>query len=342
MDLTGLSTDRIAESGTDPATRRVATATYRLLARGRAVEPRQVAAFAGAPLEQVEAVLEDWGGTRRDNEGRIVAFGGLDLEPTSHAMRINGTQLFTWCAWDTLFIPLILDAEAAVESGTPDGGTVSLTMGANGVRDVTPATAVLSLVRPPEAESSEIRNRFCRHVMLFRDEEAGRRWAADRDDVTLVSVEEGARLGRRHAEAVIGEVPVRRGTPLLEMRVRHDPESGLPLPPTAEGAPVGRGSGHVTGAVQGDLRWALAERVGDGVCAMNVFAVIDTADGATVEVEGQGFARLRSSDTQRWEVAGALRLTSNDSRYAWLGDQLFSWDGESDLSTGTATWHARH
>lgn len=341
MDLAALSESRIAMVGTDATTGAVATATYRLLARGRAVEPRQIGAFAGVSLARVETVLADWGGTRRDDQGRVVAFGGLELEPTSHALTVGGTRLFTWCAWDTLFIPLILGAEAGVESRTPDGHTVSLTVGSEGVRDVRPETAVLSLVQPPEAGSSEIRDRFCRHVLLFRDEEAGRRWVGSREDVTLVSVEEGARLGRRQAEAVTAELPSRRATPVLQMTVRHDPESGFPLPPDAEGEPVGLGSGHVTGAVEGDLRWALAERVGDGLCAMNLFAVIDTDDGARVDLEGQGFARLADPTAQRWEVAGALHLSSGDHRYSWLADDLLVWQGEADLAAGTATWHGR-
>ncbi len=340
MDLSTLSTERIEGAESGASTQRVAATVYRLLARGRPVSPRHAAALAAVPLPEVEAVLEDWGGTRRDDNGDVVAFGGLDLEPTAHAMTIAGTSLYTWCAWDTLFIPLILDVDATVESRTPDGGSVTLTMGPSGVRDLDPGTAVLSLVQPPETGTSEVRERFCSQVMLFPDEEAGRRWADGRDDVVLVSVEEGARLGRRHAEAVTGGLG-RSNARLLELRVHHDSDDGLDLPPHAEGEPVGQGTGQATGSIEGRLRWALAERVGDGLCAMNLFAAIDTSDGATVELEGQGFARLRDPAAQRWDVAGALHLTSEDPRYSWLGEELFGWDGEADLSTGTAAWNVR-
>lgn len=341
MELPTLTADQGGDRTFEEATSRVATATYRLLARGHAVEPRQIGAFAGVPLERVEEVLQQWGGTRRDADGRVVAFGGLDLEPTAHRMTVRGSQLHTWCAWDTFFVPLILGAEATVESRSPDGATVSLTVDANGVRDVRPETAVLSLVAPPEAGSSEIRDRFCNRVLLFPDEDAGRRWAGVDGDIRLVSVQEGARLGWSHAQTVLGEPSPGRAAPVLELTATHDAESGLSLPAEAEGEPVGRGSGRVTGAIEGDLRWALAERVGDGLCAMNLFAVIDTVDSATIELEGQGFARLADAAAQRWDVAGALHLSSADDRYSWLAEDLLLWDGEADLSTGTATWYAR-
>ncbi len=76
MDLTTLTSDRLALNGSDaPTTRRIVAWVYRLLARGRPVEPRHVAAYAAAPVTDAEKVLEDWGGTRRNGDGRVLAAG---------------------------------------------------------------------------------------------------------------------------------------------------------------------------------------------------------------------------------------------------------------------------
>lgn len=129
--------------------------------------------------------------------------------------------------------------------------------------------------------------------------------------------------------------------PLFVATVRHDLASGIEHPAHAEGEPVGKGSGHAYGPVlAGSVRWALSERIGENVCAMNLFAVIETVDDVLVDVEGQGFARRDDPSSDRWEIAGALRVTSPDPRYAWLGDQLAAWDGEFHSSTGAATWRA--
>lgn len=59
--------------------------------------------------------------------------------------------------------------------------------------------------------------------------------------------------------------------PLLTMDVLHDRPAGLTLPPQAEGEPVGCGTGRAYGpALQGSVRWALSERLGENVCAMNM------------------------------------------------------------------------
>lgn len=129
--------------------------------------------------------------------------------------------------------------------------------------------------------------------------------------------------------------------PLFTLTVRHDEAGGLESPAHAEGQPVGRGTGDAAGQVlSGPVRWTLSERVGEGLCAMDVFVVVDTEDGAAVHLEGQGFARLRDAQSARWEVAGAMHASSDDPRYAWLTDQLLGWDGDADLARGEATWRA--
>src|SRR2546425_4356157 len=71
-----------------------------------------------------------------------------------HRFRIDGRTLYTWCAWDSLFIPVILHREAEVESLAP-GSTarVRLRVAADRVKDVQPPSAVgvrRLRARPPD------------------------------------------------------------------------------------------------------------------------------------------------------------------------------------------------
>lgn len=322
--------------------RDVVVATYRLLARGLPVTATQIAAHAGTLPADVDEVLDGWGGTRRDELGRVLAFGGLDLEPTGHAMAVDGVRLHTWCAFDTLFIPLILGRPAEVESQSPAGGAIRFSVGAAGVRGLTPPSAVLSLVTPPDRPADEVRTQFCAHVALFGDRSAGERWADGRGDIRLVTLQEGVRLGRAHAEAVAGNLSLLSAPQsqlLLEMVLHHDGSADAPPPDTAEGEPVGRGSGTVSGPLgSGGLRWTLNERTGADICAMDTFVTITTDDDKTVRAEGQGFAQRRQPESSSWQVAGAMALDSDDAALAWLGDQLAWWEGSADLSSGMATW----
>src|SRR6266508_6848529 len=95
----------------------------RMLARGSPVAPARLAASARREKADVRATLRRWPNVRRDDRDRVVAFGGLSLCPTEHRFDVGGRRLYTWCAWDMLFLPRLLDRHARVESRCPVTGT---------------------------------------------------------------------------------------------------------------------------------------------------------------------------------------------------------------------------
>lgn len=48
-----------------------------------------------------------------DGEGRVLGFGGLTVAPMHHRFEVGGRILWTWCAWDSLFIPGTLGRQAS-------------------------------------------------------------------------------------------------------------------------------------------------------------------------------------------------------------------------------------
>ena len=58
----------------------------------------------------------------RDRERRVLGFGGLATMPMHHRFEVDGRELSTWCAWDSLFIPEILGRSARVASLDPENG----------------------------------------------------------------------------------------------------------------------------------------------------------------------------------------------------------------------------
>src|SRR5881396_3386661 len=141
-DCTTNLVDRLAtpaETGLDAA---YLVPLLRLLATGDPVDVASLAAAAGRSVEDTRAALARVPDTEYDDEGRIVG-QGLTLRPTAHRFTLDGQQLYTWCAMDTLIFPLFLDREARIESVSPTGGRpVRLTAGPSGVCDLEPATAV--------------------------------------------------------------------------------------------------------------------------------------------------------------------------------------------------------
>lgn len=201
IDYTTDLVDRLTvpgESGLDPA---LLVPLLRLLASGNPVEVTTLATTAGRTIEETRAQLARLPDTEYDNEGRVVGHG-LTLRPTPHRFTLDGAQLYTWCALDTLIFPLILDREAHVESASPcSGQPIRLTAGPRGLRDVEPATAVVSLVSPDDI--TEIRSSFCNQVHFFTSVDGARSWLQTTPGGQVMPVAEAFDLAAQLAAAFL-------------------------------------------------------------------------------------------------------------------------------------------
>ena len=177
---------------------RVALTLYRLLAEDGAVSNEDLARAAGTSPETAGRMLSGWPGVYRGGDGRIVGYGGLTVSATKHRMRIGRNTRYTWCAWDTLFIPELLNATAQVESTCPaTGERVTLTIRPDGVQPAGEAPAVSFVAPAPTQATADIVRHFCCHVQFFASEVAGRQWVSKRPGTFLATLEQAWQLGRR-------------------------------------------------------------------------------------------------------------------------------------------------
>jgi alkylmercury lyase len=166
----------------------------RLLAAGRPVSVEQLAQGAGRTVDQVRAGLAALTDTEYDDAGRIIG-NGLTLRPTPHRFEVDGVQLYTWCALDTLVFPAILDRSAHVVSPCHrTGEPVRVTVAPDRIDDVDPAAAVVSIVTPDAAAS--IRAAFCDHVHFFATTGDAAAWLDAHPGATVLPVADAFRLGR--------------------------------------------------------------------------------------------------------------------------------------------------
>jgi alkylmercury lyase len=177
---------------------------WRLVAEGLPVSPEQVEQLASSlqvPLEAASSFVSKV--SERDRQGNLVGIVGLSQESHAHRFEVNGHTLTTWCAWDSLFLPVVLKQTAKVESPCPTTKTrIRLTITPDSVPEIQPSTAVLSLVLPKVTKKGresveEIWMTFCHFVHFFCSLEAGSEWFVGRGlDPIFLSVEEGYELGR--------------------------------------------------------------------------------------------------------------------------------------------------
>ena len=186
-----------------PDNSRLLIRVWRTLAKGRPVSGEQIdQMIADLAVNQDEAGEFLGGVTERDSSDSIVGIFGLSLNDHPHRFSVNGVSLTTWCAEDALFLPAMLDQKAMVESCSPlSKEKVRLTLGPDGLEEVDPADAVVSIVTldPSKVDTSSmeaIYGNFCEQIHFFASREEAEGWAAGRESIDIISVEEGYQLGK--------------------------------------------------------------------------------------------------------------------------------------------------
>ena len=187
--------------------RLLARALLARLAQGYPVSLGVLAGDAGMAPELARAHLQTWWGLRYDSDGRVIGSWGLDLFPTRHRLRVTQRDLFAWCAWDALFLPGLIGEEAEVTSLCPaTGDDIRLRVAPAGILDAEPEDARLALGIPaPGAAGADARRAFCRDGRFLADAQAAAEWRRGHPRVTIVSLDEGHRLGRAVWAALLGE-----------------------------------------------------------------------------------------------------------------------------------------
>ena len=187
---------------TPPDTARLIVRTLRRLAEARPVSMEEVAELASDLDKADEAVAFIDQMSEKDGDGNVVGHLGLSLNDHPHQFEVNGRELRTWCAWDSLFLPALLGQTAHVVSKDPaTGEEIRLRVTPAGVERTRPDEILVSVVFPQsegEAWSAErVQALFCGFVHFFANQEAAARWFAERNmAVSFIPVNEAFELGR--------------------------------------------------------------------------------------------------------------------------------------------------
>ncbi|MGH8934189.1 MAG: organomercurial lyase [Egibacteraceae bacterium] len=173
----------------------LALMTYRRLAEGASVRVDALACAVGLSESRAREVLLDACEVMMDEAGAIVGFGGLALAETAHRFEVDGVRLYTWCAWDALFLPPLLGKSAYVSSTCPvTGQVVNLVVSPGGIVSTDPRPAVMSFLAPT-CSRQDIVTGFCHYVLLFASAQAGEQWTAKHPWTFLLSIEDAFELG---------------------------------------------------------------------------------------------------------------------------------------------------
>lgn len=166
----------------------------RLLAAGEPITRTQLATATGVAETDLDQATAG-GDIEYDDQGRIVGWC-LTSNPTPHKFTVDGKQLYTWCAPDTLIFPTVIGRRAVIESPCPTTGTVvRLTVDPNtGISELQPSTAVVSIVDPNQVDTNAVRASLCNPQRFFATADAARHWQSRYPGMTVLPVAEAYTL----------------------------------------------------------------------------------------------------------------------------------------------------
>ena len=172
---------------------------YRLLLDGKPVALDRLAQVAGISSAAAHQILSQWPGVVYDGPRNVLGFWGLSVERSPHRFQVGPKVAYTWCAWDTLFIPQLLNATANVTSTCAvTGESIRLTVSPARIEAIQPPDVVISFLMP---DANELRNNitasFCRFVRFFRSSRDAEAWLSAHENTFLLSLEDAFRIGEK-------------------------------------------------------------------------------------------------------------------------------------------------
>jgi alkylmercury lyase len=181
-------------------------AAISLLADGKPATSTALAAATGISIEQAMTYIGTASRTGVEVEDGAIVGAALTLRPTPHRMRVRGNDLYTWCGFDALFLPIMLGERAEVGSTCPVSGTqIRLTVEADGtVSDASPAGVGVGIVGQEVISCCAVsgpESVICTQMPLFASREAGERWLADHPGVAIVDLDDAREIARVYVEA---------------------------------------------------------------------------------------------------------------------------------------------
>ena len=194
-----------ASVGLDDAEQRLAVAVFRLLATGAPVTAAAAAAATGMDTEHAAKTMHSWPAIFFDDDERVVGFSGLSLGEMPHRLRVSGVDLFAWCAFDPLFLAMIL-GETDVSTNDPlTGDTITYHIGRDAtITELSHPEGVLSFLRPDRPWDNNVRTTFCHFVLQFTGPASAKRWTAEHPGTFTISLDDGVELARRFTARTFG------------------------------------------------------------------------------------------------------------------------------------------
>jgi len=176
----------------------IALAIYRTLAKAKPVTTESIAKTVKHKQEAVDNIIHSWPGIFFNDDNGIIGFWGLTILEMPHRMTANENTVYTWCAWDALFIPELINKTTRVNSECPvTNKNIELQVSATKVSVINNQEIMVSFLKPDLDDfKNDVTTNFCHFVFFFSNREAGEQWCSEHPNTFLLSLQDAFTVGK--------------------------------------------------------------------------------------------------------------------------------------------------
>jgi len=177
---------------------------YQQLAKGKAISVAALAEQWALTEADTKELLDSWTGVAFNQKQAIKGFWGVDTQATNHRFYLNDTPLYTWCAWDLLFMPHIYKQTIKASTVCPiSEQIIQLTISEKGIETVSPSGALITFIQPElSALKANVTQSFCQYIFFVASEAEGEQWKSKQDNGFLMTMHDGFELGKKIIQTV--------------------------------------------------------------------------------------------------------------------------------------------
>jgi alkylmercury lyase len=158
--------------------RQISKFIYQKLALGKSVPIETIANELQIPIQDIQVHLKQMAYVEYNAIGEISAYRGVTLNQTKHCVFHNNVKIFTWCAFDTLFLADLLVEPVSISSNCPAcGKTIACKVTDRNLTSSKDSDIVMSFIIPDKVDYCEdLQNAFCCKVHFFCNLQCGSEW----------------------------------------------------------------------------------------------------------------------------------------------------------------------
>ncbi|GMR16882.1 MAG: organomercurial lyase MerB [Gammaproteobacteria bacterium] len=172
---------------------------YRLLSLGKHVNVLQIQTETDLTTSIIEQALHDWPDILFDDDQQVIGFWGITVQPMTHRMVVDDHVCYAWCAWDTLFIPELLNKVVKVESRCPvTNNNIELIVSPTHAESANGKPLYLSFLQPDmDKLNDDITSNFCHFVYFFDSKQIAEQWLAEHPSTFLLTLDEAFKIAKQ-------------------------------------------------------------------------------------------------------------------------------------------------